>query len=146
MADTVREQILAALETRLKTIKVINGYITNLGNSVYHYRAGELAPGELPAVVIRDTASEISPRVGAVEHRVAVDLRVEVTAGATTIQAVYDLIADVYKAIAVDDRWGGLALDTTPQGEVIEVGQDERTIGGAAIRIEIEYETNKWTL
>ena len=146
MADTIREQLLSALVTRLKAIKTTGGYVTNLGNNVYHHRAGELAESELPGAVIRDLKSDIEPRVGAVEHTLDIEISVVVAAGATSIQTVYDLIADVYKAIGTDDRWGGLAIDTVPLGDTVEVVQDDLTIAGATIRIEIEYETNKWTL
>ena len=51
MSDTIREQIISAIETKLADITVANGYNTDIGKEVLRARKN-VDPDSLPAVVI----------------------------------------------------------------------------------------------
>ena len=77
-------------------------------------------------------------------NRVRLEIEVKTKSGSTTAEQVREMIEDVYKAIAQDDTWDGLAIDTNPVSEEIEIGQNDKISGQATITVEIEYRTAKW--
>jgi hypothetical protein len=147
MADkSIREQILDAIITRLQTILKTNDYVTNLGQYIYHFLQTDQELDKLPSINMRDITDTIeSYTTRMYDNKIALELHVKASSGATTIQTIYDLIKDVYSAINVDDTWGNLALDTQSLGNEIVMDQQGQIIGGVIIRIEIEYEAEKWT-
>src|SRR3990170_3357246 len=58
MADSIRQQIMTAIDTRLKLITITNGYETNAGNNVYEFWDIALEDDELPAIIWRDGAED----------------------------------------------------------------------------------------
>ena len=61
MADTIREQIIAAMITRFQGIKKASGYKSDLGNSVHHFRGSDYDVTELPALNVVDGRNDIGP-------------------------------------------------------------------------------------
>lgn len=147
MSDPVRYQIIALVMVRMKTIKKTASYKTDLGNNIFHMRPTPLQAAEVPGMNILDHENEKSPSHagGRYLNKISADLEVFLAAGTATITDCYDVIEDIYKAIGTDDQWSGLADDTQPKGDKIEIDQDGKITGKVIVSIEIEYETAKWS-
>jgi hypothetical protein len=146
MADTIREQIIAAMITRFQGIKKASGYKSDLGDSVNHFRDSDYDVTELPALNIVDRTNDIGPATSTqFDNMVDITLEIKVASGETTYKTAYDIIEDVYRAIAVDDTWGGLALDTLPGSDDIHSEHAGKVISGITIKIKVQYEAAKWT-
>ena len=63
MAETIREQIISAIMTRVETIKTANGYNSECGQSV-HRAIKDLETGDIPAVVVWPQIEEIERKYG----------------------------------------------------------------------------------
>lgn len=143
--DPVRQQIVEAIDARLKTILKKNGYFSDVGNNVFEWRESGIAAAELPALVYRDKVEEIEGfTMLEYDHRLVVDVDVVAEPGSVGVEEVRKIIADVFAAIGTDDRWGGLALDSWPIGTEIETAEDANVITGALVRFGVSYQTNKW--
>ena len=144
MPDTIRQQIMDALKTRLKTITTTNGYQTDLGKNVFEWRSSALNSGELPAAIYRDTACETEEQISAHQHNLSIEVEVIAASGAGTAVEVRQLIADVAKAVGSDITFGGLATNTIPLGDESASEQDEKKIGGALIHFAVSFRTKEW--
>lgn len=146
MADSKRQQILSAIDTRLKTIKTINGYETNLGNKIYAWKATPLDDVDLPAAEYRDIANDhFKPApIGSFRWALTIEIGVITASGTTTISDIRKMIGDVYKAIGTDITWSTLAQWTEQPSDKVEIEQQEKTIGGAKIVFQIIYDAAKW--
>lgn len=135
-----------AVDARLKTILAQNGYETDIGLNVFPWRTSTLEDAELPAICCRDGDSKkYDETVGEVIRELPVEITVILASGATTPDELRAVLADVYKAIAVDVSWGGLAQDTAiPNIDNMTVEQGEKIQGGASVTISILYSTNRW--
>lgn len=145
MSDSIRQQILTALDTRLKTITVANGYKTGVGARVFPWLDRELADTEIDALIYRDPANVITPEsFDTCTNKLRVEIEVKTKLAANTVLQVRKLIEDVYQAIKTDETWGGLAIDTNPVSDEIDIQQADKIMGSALVVIEIEYEADKW--
>lgn len=140
---SIRQQIITALDTRLKTILTSGGYNTNAGKQVFEYREYNFEVDELPALIYRD---EDSQNIDSYEyHRHKLFIKIEaVVVGTTAAADIRKLIADVITAIGTDLTWGGLAEDTLPESEPINIVHESRKVAGATIGITIDYRTGLW--
>ena len=146
MADSAREQIITEMITRFQDITKASGYKSDLGGNVHHFRNSDFEPAELPALNIVDPVNSIDhATMNQFDNMIDVELQVKVASGETTYQDAYNIIQDVYKAIAVDDTWGNLALDTLPVSDEIETKHAGKVISGITIKIKVQYEAAKWT-
>ena len=72
----------------------------------------------------------------------------EVTAlaakGSTSDEQIREMIADVIKAVGVDETWGDLAEFTLLPSASMEVEQLEKKIFGAQVDLRIEYQTARF--
>lgn len=109
MADTIRERILQALETQLKTITTANGYEYSFA-TVERYRA-VFFEDELPAIGIHDGTEETTLMHGKAHQAMTVRLSGIVAQGALNRSvALNKLRGDLKKAIrSGDTTFGGLA-------------------------------------
>lgn len=141
MSDSKRQQIVAAFDTRLKTILTGGGYNTNLGSNIFEWRVTPLAQDELPGAIWRDTDDSIEVSFQQDVHSLSIQVAVTV-AGATSPADARKLIADVTAAVATDTSLGGLAEDAKVTGETIEFDQEERRIAGVVLTFVVEFVTN----
>ena len=145
MVASIRQQIIEAVDLRLKTILERNGYSADLGVTVLEWPLRDIDPSEMPCLTYYDRTSEQTPFTN---RRAAATINIEIEAyvqeASATPAALRRVIADIYTAIGTDDRWSDLAQDTISQGEEIEIGQGEKITGRATVRIAIEYEKEKW--
>lgn len=143
---SIRQSIITALDTRLRTITIANGYQTNAGQRVFDWLDRDLADTELDAIVYRDPANEISQETfSQVDNRVRVEIEVKTKSASTTGAQVRKLIEDVYKAIGTDETFGGLAHEAQPVSENIDIQQADKIMGSATLVIDIYYMTTKWS-
>jgi hypothetical protein len=151
MADSIRQQIISALDTRLKTILVANGYASNVGQHVYEWRSADLEESSLPGIIYRDISSGEALPVTIMaadskrEFPLDVEIDIHVKTGATSAPAqMRSMIADVIKAIGTDPTFSALAVMTEYNGDETSVEQQERTMGSATMRFRIIYRTKLW--
>lgn len=145
MADSIRQQIMAALDTRLKTIKTTGGYKTNAGQNVFDWLDRDLADTELDAIIYRDRTDDLTPlSTRKFENRVTVEIEAKTKQAAGTARRLREIIEDIYKAIGTDETFSGLARSTRPEREEIDITQQDKISGAATLSISIVYETTKW--
>ena len=144
--DTIRQQIIDAVDTRLKTILIANGYKTDAGNNVYHWLEVPGAQEDMPFITYRD-AGEVVEDVVVGEQWRTINLEIGAfNKGATVDQGMRSLIADIEQCIGTDLRWSGLAEDTTMVGgaEDIEMEHKDKKLAGILLRFEIEYTAERF--
>jgi hypothetical protein len=144
MPDTIRQRIITSLDARLKTILVANGYQTDVGANIFDWRAEALEESDLPALIYRDTLcnTEIS-NISSYTHRMTVEI-IAVVANDTPMAIIRNIIADIDKAIGVDDRWGNLAVLTERTGDESGVEIDDRKYAGCRLTVVITFRTLGW--
>ena len=145
MANSIRQQIVTALDTLLKGIKTTAGYETNLGNNVHWWRGEPVTIAEMPALLCRETVRTTSQTGGAQEHDMTVTIEIHVNSGddgATMRKA----IADVVKRIGTSLTLGGLVADIQygSGGEGSYVDHDGNKIFVTALSFSVLYETLNW--
>ena len=98
--NTIREDIISALDTRLKTIKATAGYASNVGSHVFEWREDPLQDGELDALEYRDLACETGPTetIRTWMHKLTVQIRI----CSKTMDQIRKIIGDLDKAIGAD--------------------------------------------
>lgn len=146
--DSKRQLICSAVDARLRTILVSGGYNTDLGENVFEWRATPFEINGLPAMDWRDISEVDSNastgRDGYHNHALTFQLRVLTAKGKTTANEIREILADIVKAVSVDQTWGGLAIRTDPVSNEMEVEEAERIIGGITVTLTITYQTKKW--
>lgn len=153
MADSIRQKIVDAVETRFQGILTSGGYETNLGNNVFVWRDTQKVPltsDELPALVLFDKQCE-GTEDGQVLNRhhfrltMIADIFTDSSTGDTFVRKA---IADLHKAIGVDEQWTvstvKLAIRTKPVMDQIDIEQQEEIISAARFAFVIEFRTNRW--
>ena len=146
--DSKRQLICNKVDTRLKTILIANGYNTDLGKNVFEWRDNPIDESELPALGWRDVSEDDSNAstgtIGYHNHVLTMEFKVATAKGKTTAQEIRALLADVIKAVGVDQTWDGLAIRTDPVSNEMQVEEAETIIGGVTITLTITYQTKKW--
>lgn len=142
-----RQNIVNALKSRLQSIMVAGGYSSNLGSNVYEWRVKPLENANMPAIVFRDVRnSRVDGAIGRFTWALSSEIQI-ITSGSTAASDIRGMIADVYKAIGTDDKWGGLAITTEqPDSDEIDIEHTEKVYAGALIRLSILYATSKWEM
>ena len=146
MADSTRQQIITALDTRLKAIKVSGGYQTNAGLHVFDWLDRDLADAELDAIVYRDRSNgrEVISTRGLTRNTMFVEIEVKTKNAAGTASQVRKLLEDVLKAIGTDETFNGLVKTARPGTDNLDIQQAEKIKGSGDFTLSIEYETGKW--
>jgi hypothetical protein len=145
-----RQDIVNAIQSRFATInqQMNPDYLTAIGLNVSVWRAAPVQENILPCVDIRDLANEVDSEglsgssnvhthvltVEATIYSAAADNDVEVRKG----------IRDIYKAIGLDDTWGGAAITTRLVRDLMQTDQEDRKIVAASVTFEVLYRTRKY--
>ncbi len=146
MTDSIRQQIIGKLDTRLKTIKKTANYKTDAGLHVFDWLDRDLADSELDAIIYRDRTTEINHGLMvSYINKVRVEIEMKTKASTGTAARLRQMLEDVCAAINVDETWGGLAENTEPLENSMDIQQQDKIVGSATLTIEIEYTTNKWS-
>jgi hypothetical protein len=147
MADSLREQIMAAVETRFATISVANGYETTLGAKTFKWRVTDFQEAELPCHNFRDTNEDIDQMVSGVwKHTLKVEsvAVAKQPAGMTADKYGRKLLADIWKAIGTDRKWSTLAFDTNPLRDEITIEHEALKLVAVRLEFEILYRTTSF--
>ena len=89
--DTIREQIIKAIRSKLAVIRVVNGYNTDCGANVRRAKKN-LDPDELPATVVWPKSEEAGRNYGSGVHVMPVQVDALVLHGAVNPSVVAELI------------------------------------------------------
>lgn len=146
--DSKRQLICTRLDARLKTILIADGYNTDLGRNVFEWRDNPIDQSELPAVNWRDISEDDSNAtagtVGYHTHVITMELKIATAKGTTTAKEIRALLADIVKAVGVDQTWGRQAIRTDPMSNEMVIEEVEDIIGGLTVTLAITYQTIKW--
>lgn len=147
MADSLREQIMAAVETRFATITVANGYETAIGSKTFKWRVTDFQEAELPCHNFRDVSCDTEQKVSGVHEHV---LKVESVAVAKQPSDMpadkygRKMAADIWKAIGTDRKWSTLAFDTNPLRDEITIEHENLKLVAVRVEFEIKYRTTSF--
>lgn len=145
MTDSIRQQIIDKIDARFKAIKTSGSYKTNIGRNVFDWLKRDLSTTELPALIYKDKEVEISTdTLELYNNKIILEVELKAEAGTGTAESIREMIEDVYKAIGTDDTWSGLAIDSQPISEEMDIEHADKIIGTALVIIEIEYQREKW--
>ena len=144
MPDTIRQKIIDALDTRMKGILSASGYETDIGLSVQDWPAGLIEDSKLPVLIYRDVSCENAiDTLVTFSHKLMVEIDALVNDD-TPVETVRKIIADIDKAIGIDDQWGGIALLTERVSDQFRVELKERVYAGCKVVVVITFRTKGW--
>ena len=146
----ILEQIAAAIAARLATITAANGYAVTVDSVVRPKRSGEgFCPRDYGVALLQDAAPNAPELVLSAgsqgvtieqwRQRFTVDLVCRVSDGsATAVDTLLNqFLAEVQRAIWLDESWGGLALNTEAAGtEYPAVGAAQE---GVSLLLDVIY-------
>jgi len=152
-----RLQIFQAIQSRFNTLIVgSGGYYTNVAGHVFMFRTTAFQAHELPGInltrTINDFGSElIAPANSKHNQALSVDVEFACMQGSTSHELAEKMIADIYKAIGTDPTWGGLAQDTVPITDEVDVDEADvggdnnvKIVGGGKVSFVVHYQTNQF--
>lgn len=137
MTDSIRQQIIDAIDTRFKAILTAGGYKTNLGNHVFAWRDTPLEATDLPGLIYKDTTEQREPGAGIYD----LILSIEIELFSTSAAGIRNCLADLEKAIFTDESWGELALNSEIETDEMAIEQKENTFCASKIILAVEYRT-----
>lgn len=142
MADDSRNAIVAAIVTRLKTIKKTGGFKTDAGTNVTTWRAVPPASSECPTLDVRDSTRRKKGvyTQGVKDYDLTVDVMAFEAIGSTVNQDLDNAIEDIIKALEEgDDTFGGLTIEIEYEEDNKFIDQREVKTGVAVVRFAIRY-------
>lgn len=145
MAESIKEQILAAIATALGAIAGSGGYQTNLVGKVFrdYQWAGQV--DEDLAVIIKDRGEAKRRHVRLVyENVLTVELLLVANEQdpAQLNKLVGRLLADVERKVAATETWGGLAIRTFVTESRVAFSEAASPLGQGIAMLEVWYRTS----
>jgi hypothetical protein len=140
VADTIADRIISAIQTRLQTITVANGFSTNAGNAVYLDRASLDSEQTFPAILVFDLEEESEPLTNR-RQRNRMTIQVVGFAQDTDCRP---LVGDIKDAVldATDTHLSGLAHNVGYDGYQIERPEDGSRFARVNVLFNAEYDEN----
>lgn len=141
MLDSLREQILQAIQSRLQTIHTGNGYTTDIGNAVCRSKKS-IREGELPVLSIWDTEEAVDRAYGNYECTltVAIDVAFAFDENFSVISNRY--LADVaYCILNNNSELKALTNDIVYTSNTSYLVDDTYDIGGIRVEFQVNYTT-----
>lgn len=137
-----RQQIIDALETRMKTILTTGGYQTNVGQRVSVWPTVPMAEASASELSIFDHDAEVMETgiIGQSRHELLVDIMVEIP-GSDSRADVRKALADINKALWSGLTLGGLCEPITILSNGITFEQGAKVIGAGIVKIRVPYYT-----
>lgn len=143
--ETIRQQLVNLVLSELRKIKVANGSKTDIGKSVWEWRAIPFQTDELPALIFRDLDEPVanSETGGQRQKRLLHCQIVIAVSGETSVETLRKILADVERAIKTGRQtsWGGLAIETRPRISRLITEQESDRIAGGIVEFFIDYAT-----
>jgi len=139
------QNIVDALETRLKTISTDIGYHNDVDNIVYTWRSAPFQTAEMPGINIRDLNDDVVEEYLGNPNLTYHRLTIEIDLACTTSAIARSMIADTCKAINTDRTLSGYCIDIEYDGaEILTNEQNENVITGARVTVGVIYQTEKF--
>ena len=144
MADkSIRQKIVDAVDTRMKTILTSGGYESNAGQYVYWWRP-KVEQKKLPAIVLRDRQVPPENKIRWRRHLI-IGLEIFLSPSETADEEMRKVLADIEVCVGLDVTWGGLADDTELyESEKMDLDDWEVVNVASGFYLIIEYETEPW--
>lgn len=143
--DARRQRIIDVLDARLRDILIAEGYKTDAGESVFAWELYGLDASQLPALTYRDVSdTPDQATIGRVDNFLTIDIAAMAARSAAGEAQVRNMIADVIKAVGVDETWDGLAEDTELIPADLDAEAMEKNQFGSALALVIEYSTGRF--
>jgi len=136
---SVRQRIITTIDLRLKTILVANGYQSNMGEHVFGWRTDPFQGSEIDGLTYRDRTEERTAGCGV--YDLMMPLEIEMISDSPA--GIRKCLADLEKAVFVDETWGGLAWYTELRTNEMAVEKKEELFSASKIILEIEYQTGR---
>lgn len=154
MSDNVRQNIVDAIDARLKLIRTGHVFtipatgrtrtvVSDIGAAVFPWRKTTVADGEAALCFYdldADTTAE-GVEYGKDEHSLRVRAVVYLHGKSTAPQA-RTALADLTAAIGADPKWSGLARWTEITGHAVAMEQDGQIVGGVTLDFRVVYRTH----
>ncbi|MCP9495886.1 MAG: hypothetical protein MSG64_15665 [Pyrinomonadaceae bacterium MAG19_C2-C3] len=144
-----RQQIIDKVLARMQGIATTAEYApgknfeTNLGAHVTEWNEEQVERANLPALDVRDFLNspvQESRSSDGHEHVLTIQFAV-IAAAKEQTSFVRACIADIYRAIGIDDSWDSLASKTMPKRDLLKIDQQGQRIAGAIVEINIHFFT-----
>lgn len=159
MLTTIRQRLFNAVQSRMLSIRTMNGYLSDVGAAVFAWRdtsdegqpfseAELTAESSNAAINIRDVSNTfLNQKLLPKTHEHALTIQMDVLAMRAVPAELYRLIiGDIVTAIGKDRTWvfdsQRLAEDTEPVDETMDVLQRGRAYCGARVTFKIRYRTH----
>ena len=142
-AKSIRQLIVEAVDTRLKTILTTGNYATNIGAHVHWFRK-RLDKDGLPAIVCRD---RLLPPINKIRwtRTLVIEMEFHLEAATTPDTILRSALADIETAVGVDPTWGGLVEDTEyGESEKQSIDDYETVLVAGGFFLALEYTTDPW--
>ena len=147
MAASLRQQIVSAIITQMKTISTVNGYNSNLGTNVFDWKTSAWEAQEMPGISVEDGLEITTPYTlgnpantqGTCWNELKIELRIAIQSGTTSAAVLRECIADVVKAIGTNFTFGLQNTYTLQDKTESLLIQDKNVLGGARVGFTIKY-------
>jgi hypothetical protein len=143
--STIRQQLIDKIDARLKTVLILNGYVTNIGTRVYEWKDINIPADALPCLIFRDVSCDVTDDSDEYYHTKSLSVEIDIkTAAADAPEDLRNYLKDILKAIGTDLGWDDLAYNTRLTGDAMEIDHKNRKFGGMKVSISIIYYVKKW--
>jgi hypothetical protein len=146
--SSIRQQLIDKVKTRFAGITTAGGYATNIGSHQFEWLMTPLESSDLPAHIIRDEVEDTTiteKNAGHLSRSLKITVDLVLAESDATAANARKAIADVIKAVGVDDKWGGLARRTLPVRDEIMADPEGQRVSGARVTFTIDYGRSAWT-
>jgi hypothetical protein len=144
MSNTIRQNIITALKTRMQTIRIGNGYNTDAGMNVFDWLEYSTDATVRPAIIIRDTDDSVEEYGAHVKDRkLSVEILIQ-TDGSDAVKDARSIIGDVEKVLGTDETLGGYCYAAEDAGNEMESKHEEDILVTAKIKLMLHYRTGLW--
>lgn len=136
-----RQAFINSIIEKLETIKMSNGFYTDIGNNCFEWYEKPLNDEQYPALIVRDPSDTCHDEGSVLKH----NLRIEIDIAIKGKKAIWDMreaTSDVIKMFGqIKDE---LNLICSYKGSDTLIDQKDSLYGGTRLSFTIEYITRGW--
>ena len=147
--STLREQMIDAMLSKLALIRTANGYLTEVGTTVFVWFPSESQVLTLPSVNLRDTSAELDCKMagrGKLAHKVSFEvLAMMETTASTGKTDLCNLHSDLTKWLynGGDKTFGGFSIETEHDGSESRIFQQEDVVAAVKLKFTTLFVTSE---
>lgn len=140
---SVRQTIIDNAAGRFMQVLVANGYETDIGQRVYHWKETGFNEKNCPCISFFDEKSEVEDSDNVYQYKkLRMDIGLVDVSSTDAVMRSY--IRDILTMIGQDESWGGNAYETTLEGDETEKMQLDKAFWISQVTIFIHYKTERW--